>query len=208
MTYKTSAKVTLTLKELQQTMFRFMSHDTNIYKHSLIVLGIANRTYELTESTLWAIENNRPHSAALTLRGLIETLAFTYYFIDEVYKNGTNTEKIERVLFGSRNGITEFESVNILTCIDKAVKMFPNLKQSYGDLSEIAHPNVASLFLAGTPEDTNGKVTFALPTYKFKEQDKEKMLNQTGECCFHISRLFSELTTALEKAKGTKPSVE
>ncbi len=202
MTYKTTEDIKPVLDNLHETIFRFMSLDEHIYKYSLIVVGIANRTYELTESSLWGLDNNRPHSAALTLRGLIETLAFTYYFVDEMYKNGTDSEKLDRVLFGSRSGVTDFESVNILTCIDKAVKMFPQLRQSYDDLSEMAHPNVRSLFYAGTPESTDGKVTFSIPSYKFKEQDKEKMYNQTGECCFHINRLFKELTDNLENARG------
>jgi hypothetical protein len=203
-TYKTTDDVKPILSELSKTAFHFLSLEKNIYKHSLIVIGIVNRTHELTDTALWSIDNDRPHSSALALRGLIETLAFTFYFIEQVYKNGTNAEKLDRLLFGSRTEVTEFESVNVLSCIDRAVKMFPQLRQSYDDLSEMAHPNANSLFYVGTPEGELGHVKFSIPFYTFKGKDKIAILNQTGECCFHVNRLLNEMTQVLEKAKKMK----
>lgn len=201
MTYKSSKEIKPILDDLSRTAFDFLSLEENIYKHHLIVIGIANRTHELTNTALWSIDNNRPHSAALSLRGLIETLAFTFYFMEQVYKNGVNAEKLDRLLFGSRNEVTEFESVNILSCIDRAIKMFPKLRQSYNDLSEMAHPNANSLFYVGTPEGDEGRVKFSIPFYTFKGQDKERMLNQTGECCYHVNRILKEMTQAIKEAK-------
>lgn len=203
MTYKTTEEIRPILDELKQTAFEFMSIEENIYKHTLIVVGIVNRTHELTDTTLWSIDNDRPHSSALALRGLIETLAFTFYFVEQIFKNGTNAEKLDRLLFGSRTDVTEFQSVNILSCIDRAIKMFPQLRQSYDDLSEMAHPNANSLFYVGTPEGGEGEVKFTIPFYKFKGTDKAKTLNQTGECCYHINRLLKETAQAIKKAKDS-----
>lgn len=203
MTYKTTGEIRPILDELQHTAFEFISIEENIYKHTLIVVGIVNRTHELTDTSLWSIDNNRPHSSALALRGLIETLAFTFYFVEQIFKNGTNAEKLDRLLFGSRTDVTEFQSVNILSCIDRAIKMFPQLRQSYDDLSEMAHPNANSLFYVGTPEGGEGKVKFTIPFYTFKRKDKAKTLNQTGECCYHINRLLKETSQALKKAKAS-----
>jgi hypothetical protein len=180
--------------------FGFLSPDKNIYTHNLLLLGILNRTYEIIDSSIWAIDNNRPQTAINMLRALIETLGFTYYAREQIRlaENENIYDKITALFFGSRKVDAKFKSVNIITCIDKAIKMFPQLRQVYDDACEVVHPNSKSLSHFGKATGDNGEVTFKIPFYEFKDGDKEKIINQTGECCHYIQALCFEMSAYLK----------
>jgi len=200
--FKSTQDIKTELDKIPHLGYEFLSKDKNLYTHSLLLVGILNRTYELTESAIWAIDNNRPQSAANMFRALIETLGFTYYSWEQVLpgKNEGVYKKIVALFFGSRQAGAQFQSVNILTCIDKAVKMFPELRRNYDDISEIVHPNSKSFAYSGKTvgEDKSMEVEFKIPFYEFKAGDKEKITNQVGECCYYIQAICREI---IEKLK-------
>ena len=185
--------------------FDLLSADKNLYIHTLLLLGILNRTYEFTDSAIWAIDNNRPQAAANMFRALIETLGFAYYTWEQTSgpKDKSFYEKITSLFFSSRKENAPYKSVNVLTYIDKAVKMFPQLRQSYDDISEVVHPNAGSLAYSGKAIGDDGKVEFKIPFYEFKGDDKDKIINQVGECCYYIQELCRE---ALAKIRATNKS--
>ncbi|MFA4818397.1 MAG: hypothetical protein WC621_00990 [Patescibacteria group bacterium] len=192
------------LDKIPHLGYEFLSKDKNLYTHTLLFLGILNRTYEFTDSAIWSIDNNRPQTAANMFRALIETLGFAYHSWEQTLSGKSEGvyKKMVSLFFGSRQKDAKFQSVNILTCIDKAVKMFPQLRQSYDDISEVVHPNSKSLAYSGKAvgKKEDGKVEFRIPFYEFKADDKAKITNQVGECCYYIQSLCRE---ALENLKKT-----
>jgi hypothetical protein len=191
---------------LSGPIIKHVSTPGPIYMHTLLVWGLLNRTYELTDSAIWAIEKKRPQTATHMLRALIETLGFTYYIMEELQKatHPSNLhEKITAFFMGSRHPEAKFKSVNILTCIDKATKLFPHLREVYDQLSEVVHPNSASLAYSGMadPEKGESHAKFGLPFYVFKGDDEKIVINQVGECCHHIASLCDSLMQTLTPPK-------
>lgn len=180
------------LKEIVNTVYGRMKNNPNVTRLLLLICGLLNKTYELTETAIWAIENDRPQTTAFMLRGLYETLAFTFHVEDKLTNANPNDrqEIIDNFLFGSKMLGNKYQSVNILTCIEKANKRFNKLKKNYEELSELVHPNAASHFYIATSINNKKRhVRIKIPFYKFKNTDKKASLNQVGECCFHIIRM-------------------
>ena len=196
-TFKNIEDIKPLLKQIQNILFTRIKNDSSITHKFLLICGLLNKTYELTETALWAIENNRPQTATFILRGLYETLAFTYYVKDKISKAKSKeeySEIISQLLLGTKKPGAKYQSVNILTCIDKASETFSELRKNYDDLSELVHPNAASHFYVAVPDNEKEMtVSLKIPFYQFKQQDKEKSLNQIGECCFHITRICTEM---------------
>ncbi len=192
------------LPNITQMIYEYLNGDKDIYRHTLLIIGISNRTYELTESAIWAIDNNRPFTATNMLRSLIETLAFCDNASKDLMKTDNISEfekKSEQLLMGSRDETTKHQAVNILTYIDHSVKTYPNLRKNYDDISELVHPNSASHFYSGKSEDGKRKVEMKIPFYEFKGSDKKMVINQTGECCSHIIKIIKKLTGHLQSIK-------
>ncbi len=200
--FKNTEQLEELLKEIPKLALNIVKADEGkMYRHTLLNLGILNRTYELTETGIWAIQKKRPHTGASMLRSLIETLGLAHYAWKQTKNDNKNEvfEKLHKMLFGSREKGAEIEAVNILTCIDGATTMFPHLRESYDQCSELVHPNSGSLFhfMKANPEKGEGAVEVIIPFYDFKEEDGVKLLNQIGECCHHTIRLCKELSEKL-----------
>jgi len=197
------------LKRIHEPIIKHVQSGSNIYLHTLLVWGLLNRNYEFTDTAIWAIDNKRPQTAAHMLRGLIETLGFTHYVLEQVLSIKDSkilSEKISSLYFGSKKPNAQFKSINIITCIDKATKTFPNLRANYDALSEIVHPNGTSFAYSGKadPEGVENTALFGIPFYEFKENDEKKVTNQVGECCYHIISLCSAIMTALTPSQINK----
>jgi len=195
-TFHSTQDIEPLLEEIKQIVFERLKKDNNISTLLLLVCGLLNKTYELTETALWAIDNDRPQTTTFMLRGLYETLAFTNYIKSKM--TGTDPKDYEQainlLLFGSKKPGSKYQSVNVLTCIDKAAKEFTELRKNYDDLSELVHPNSASHFyIASVTNHKKRHVTIQIPFYRFKNKDKKSALNQIGECCFHVIRISKEL---------------
>lgn len=196
-TFYSVAEIKPLLQKIQDLIYERISKNPDITYRLLLVCGLLNKTYELTETALWAIENNRPQTTTFMLRGLYETLAYTYHAKDKIL-NAKSKEEYDQVisslLLGTKKPGGKYPSVNVLTCIDKASKTFTELRKNYDELSELVHPNSASHFYVAVP-DSEKEMTISLriPFYQFKESDKEKSLNQIGECCLHVIRLCAEI---------------
>lgn len=86
--------------------------------------------------------------ARILIRSAIETLAILIYLNQRTAAvlDGTANffdfeEMTVRLMLGSRNKTTSFESINILTVLEKCEKRYPGIVEIYGELSESAHPN-------------------------------------------------------------------
>jgi hypothetical protein len=113
-----------------------------LYREALIW-----RTEELARTA--CVHYTQAHlAAALTLtRAAVEGAAATWYLKDLVEKTvGTRDlakldDTIMRLMFGSRNEITDIEAINVITFVDRAEKDVPGFKKNYETLCEFAHPN-------------------------------------------------------------------
>lgn len=184
------------LEEIRGSIFNRMKENSDVTVLLLLTCGLLNKTYELTETALWAIKNDRPQTSAFMLRGLFETLALTYYITDKLQNSKPEnfSEVVSSIAFGSRKPDSKYKSINILTCIDKASKRFSNLRKGYDALSEIVHPNsVSHFYVVEATDEENRLASIEIPFYKFKKTDKEASLNQVGECCNHIITLSRSL---------------
>ncbi len=203
--FKTTKSIETELKKIPHLGLEISSRSKNLYSHTALLLGALNRTYELTHSAIWAIDNNRPQTTVNMLRGLIETLGLTHYVWGNIRKDDKSglSNKIDKLLLGSRNDKTSYQSINVLTLIDGATKAFPKLRQSYDDLSEMVHPNGMSFLYSfkAVGDESKGTVEFRIPFYEFKVDDKQKSINQVGECCYYIQVLCREIIDTLNLKK-------
>ena len=196
-TYTTTKEITPLLEEIQKLLLSRLKQNPDITPLLLLIIGILNRTYELTESAIWGIENKRPLTAAHMARALVETLGFIYFLEKQIKKAKTGRnreEKISRALFGSRLKKGSPQPINVLTTIDKATKEYRHLRKLYNELSEVVHPNSASHFYPAKPfKDKPLTTQISIPFYEFKGKDKEALINITGETCQHIIKICKRL---------------
>lgn len=188
--FKNTVDLQKQINRIQPLIFERLETDNNIYKLDLLVIGLLNRTYELTDTAIWALHNNRPQTSANMLRGLIETLAFTYYWATKIDPRKEEYSRLsDEALFGSKKKDGHYKSVHIMDCLRKSSEMFPQIMQSYDDACEIVHPNAASHFYCIKPVGRSKKAQFHIPFYEFKNKDKSSSTNQIGECVYHIINL-------------------
>ncbi len=199
------------LKELELNLHQEIDEDIfggkkNImHKFFTVRSGLMHRAYELAISAHQCANQHQIVSGKILTRSLFETtsvLGFLYYKI-AIFNKDKNIESFNQmimcVMLGSKDGATEYESINILTIIDKINKEFDGYRDSYNALSEYSHPN----FL-GTC-GTFGDVKSDQPT-KFRttpidsDQHKEEIIDSV---CLSLDLLkyFSKKThTIIEEA--------
>ncbi len=94
-------------------------YDNVIAKFMLARAGLLHRALELAISADNSIKNKQIVSSSLLIRALFETVSvfgYLYYKIVEFNKNKNIKEFdtiITNILYGSRNGSTDYKSINI-----------------------------------------------------------------------------------------------
>lgn len=131
-----------------------ISHISKIpYKVADLRAGLLYRIYSLTDDSFTLFSKNKVLSGTIIARSLIETVSVFYYLcskMDTCIKDRNISvfdEVVMKLILGSRNGITDIDSINILTIIskiDKDLKVDNNsrgFKFCYELMCEYAHPN-------------------------------------------------------------------
>lgn len=173
------------------------------------------RASNLVETTIWALNRDDYLSAALTSRAAFETaighakfqitvdrilshagrasnLSFVEELEDEILKN----------LYASRNIIDNeklYTPTNMITKVEKIseVTKTTELKETYHDLCELAHPNMHGLFIFGEPigerDLISGKVSpelrhVFLPT-----------IHAIGWTCFALPQTLTRLQQVVQQ---------
>jgi hypothetical protein len=152
----------------------------NIAKALVVQQTLLHRLEKLTASCGASVAADDVYGTGLLARGHLESTALLGY-VCSLTKRLADADieiedyfaKIDRVLFGVRmpdSDMEQFpESVNILTCIEKAEKFSvehlpfqwePLLQSSYETLSEYAHPNMFSHGVAMDYNESKGTVRF------------------------------------------------
>ena len=90
--------------------------------------------------------------ARILLRSGLETVSTLIYLnqitqlvLDEKLNFHEFSDKTRTRLLGSRNKLTNYNSLNIITVLEKCDARYPGLKSHYANLSESAHPSYEGL---------------------------------------------------------------
>ncbi|AZE47731.1 hypothetical protein C4K04_2047 [Pseudomonas chlororaphis] len=131
----------------------------------------------LRESVAWRIQDllEQSHTlyvasqllgARILLRSAFETAAVLIHLNQATRQVVAGTknfhefsERTTKLLLGSRDKSTSYESINILTVLSKADKRYPGLEQWYAALSEGAHPNFEGMLFGYSESDWQSHTT-------------------------------------------------
>lgn len=132
-------------QEIDEDIFGDKDHIMN--KFFTVRAGLMHRAYELAISAHHCANQHQIISSKILTRSLFETtsvLGFLYYKL-VIFNNDQNIENfnqmIMRVMLGSKDNTSQYESFNVLTMIDKINLEFEGYRASYDQLSEYSHPN-------------------------------------------------------------------
>jgi hypothetical protein len=129
-----------------------LSHNSKLpFKAFSLREVLIHRVAELSETAVNLFESNKLVPAIIMTRAVFETTAVLYWLYERI-KQATTTKELGDIdeflmksLFGGRVSEAPVESYNVLKAIDHINKKFQFYKESYGTLSEFAHPNWSGL---------------------------------------------------------------
>ena len=106
------------------------------------------RFTDLISQVVYLLKQKHILGSRLLIRSAIETLGVLIY-LNQKTEDVINSEisfwqfieTINRLMLGSKNQLTELESINILTVLNKCEERYPGIIGIYNSLSESAHPN-------------------------------------------------------------------
>ena len=113
-----------------------------VYREALIW-----RTEELARTSYEMFTRNELASAVILTRACMESVAAMWYLQEKIQhvidtkEAGDINDVLMRLLMGSKNDITDIESVSVLTFVEKINKDIDGFERSYKSLCEYAHPN-------------------------------------------------------------------
>lgn len=188
-------------------------YDNVIAKFMLARAGLLHRALELAISADNSIKSKQIVSSSLLIRALFETVSvfgYLYYKIVEFNENKNIKEFdtiITNILYGSRDGSTDYVSVNILTMIDKINKEYPNYRLTYDRLSEYSHPNFTGTSLIyGTQEED--KVVFFNSLSSRYTINKDELIHDLCLCITRLKYFIFEITEIIEECVNIVNEIE
>jgi hypothetical protein len=173
-----SSLVTQGLSELERSLCKTLDVGSLFARNSPVHKWKAPwRSLLLREATAWRIQDLLQQSNALhgqasilgariLLRSAFETLA-VLIFLNQGMRSVVSGQKefhafsetTTKLLLGSRDRSTPFDSINIPTILSKADGRYPGLAKLYGSLSESAHPNYEGMVLGYLKNEPVNHVT-------------------------------------------------
>lgn len=188
-------------------------YDSVVAKYMLARAGLLHRAFELAISADKSIENKQIVSSSLLIRALFETVSVFGYIYHKIidFNEDKNIEKfdvcITKILYGSRDKTTEYESINILSMIDKIDKEYPNYRSTYDRLSEYSHPNFSGAsLLYGSPQ-TNDIVTYNTISSSYTI-NKNELIHDLCLCINRLKYFILQTTSIIEIFVDTVNEIE
>lgn len=116
------------------------------YKALVIRGGLLWRSQELGADAIQAFADGRLATAIILTRAVIENVALHWRLGDLIERRAEITpnelsDTLTRMLVGWKNDKEFPEALNALTMISHLDKYIPGVRDSYDQLSEVAHPN-------------------------------------------------------------------
>jgi hypothetical protein len=161
------------LKELKKSSFNFSKDEIKICRHFFVelreidqliwkespeqlfesqwaLLGIVSRSYQLSLSSIQQIYSKNFNGYYCSVRGLMETLSGIIW-------SNENRERLK--------SFVQFTPLKIGRLMNSSYKKYPQLKNLYSKLSNIAHPNRDSHLLGFRKKEEieNGVIGFMSP---------------------------------------------
>lgn len=136
------------------------------YRSLALRVGLAWRTQDLLEQSLLLYDSDHLLGARILLRSAFETVSVLIYLNQLTRKVLSGaldfhefSEKTSTLLLGSRDSSTPYESLNIVTILEKCDARYPGIKDLYAALSETAHPNYKGTSIGYSVIDRENYVT-------------------------------------------------
>jgi hypothetical protein len=131
---------------------KLVAHGGDIYASTLVINGAIVRSLNSYRGALWALGDGNPHVFFDCLRSQCETLALLHYC-------ALHPDYIKAATMGKRNHPEKgFCIVNIISMVEKLDKLHNGILKDYSDLSNLIHPNPASLYASIQPIDEKERV--------------------------------------------------
>lgn len=116
------------------------------YKALVIRGGLLWRSQELGADAINAFSDGRLATAIILTRAVIENVALHWRLSDLIERRQEITpnelsDTLTRMLVGWKNDKEFPEALNVLTMIGHLDKYIPGVRDTYDQLSEVAHPN-------------------------------------------------------------------
>ena len=122
-----------------------------VFKLLVFRESLSWRIYEIANSAVEALDRGELLSSMILCRSLQETVALNFHLLREVEKcaNAGDVSTLDasamQMLLGSREIDARYQSLNILTAVDRLDRAFPSYRNLYNGLSEYCHPNFAGV---------------------------------------------------------------
>lgn len=138
------------------------------YKALVVRGGLLWRSQELGSDAIQAFADGRLATAILLTRAVIENVALHWRLGDlltqrKETKGSELSDTLTRMLVGWKNDKEFPEAFNALTMIDRLDRIVPGVRDSYDQLSEVAHPNYGGVHGLYAENDEENFVTHLGP---------------------------------------------
>lgn len=155
------------------------------------------RFVDLMSQVAYLLNQKHILGSRLLIRSAIETLGVLIYLnqkTEAVVEGKVSFWKFieitNRLMFGSKNQLTELESINILTVLNKCEERYPGIIDIYNSLSESAHPNFDGVCMGYSKVDKdNYKTVF---NNRWVEQFGSSQLHLIEKCLKIMEEEYNE----------------
>jgi len=156
------------------------------------------RAHDLLTQSLELHHQRRTLGARILLRSAFEAVAVLIYLnqlTDNVLKGDLNFHefglKTAMLLIGSKDGSTELNNVNIMTCLQHADKRYEGILKLFGILSETAHPSFEGIMGGYVAIDHDEMI--ASFSNLWHERYGEKHLQIMETCMFTLDYEYNDV---------------
>ena len=166
------------------------------------------RTHDLLTQSLKLHHQAHTLGARILLRSAFETSAVLIY-LNQMTNKVLNGEldfqdfdaKTARLLTGPKDGSTELDNVNIMTCLRHADKQYEGILKLFGVLSETAHPSFEGMMRGYVTIDHDEMVANFSNCWHERYGQNHLLMMQTCMVAleYEYGRVWPELYEKLEK---------
>lgn len=141
------------------------------YKALVVRGGLLWRSQELGTDAIQAFADGRLATAIILTRAVIENVALHWRLSDLITQrkdtSGSDlSDTLSRMLVGWKNDKEFPQAFNALTMVDRLDKIIPGVRDSYDQLSEVAHPNYGGVHGLYAENDEENFVTHLGPNVR------------------------------------------
>lgn len=137
-----------------------------LFRAILLREAAAWRFHDLLEQIVFLLKSNHISGSQILMRSAYETMAILVYLngimktaIASVNEFKEFSKKTTQLLLGSKDEMTLFEAINVLTMMKKMNKKYHGSQDRYNHLSETSHPNCEAMLLGYSSSNDDGIIS-------------------------------------------------